>query len=101
MNSNADAWQSGSVQEFLGLDDVETALVEFRTALVRTLRRLREEQGLTQQLLAERIGTHQTHVARMESGDASVSIDKLLATVLRLGFPPQRLLEVFSKGVDK
>lgn len=81
----AAGWKVGSVREFLGLSDAESALIEIRLALARGLRLRRERKHLTQTALARRIGSSQSRVAKMETGDPTVSIDLLVRTLLALG----------------
>jgi ribosome-binding protein aMBF1 (putative translation factor) len=53
-----------------------------RTALARWLAtevaHHRAEQGLSQRQLAERLGVHQSDVARMESGEHTPSLERLI-----------------------
>ena len=75
-----------TVQEFLGLSDEETAYVEMKLALARSLKRHRTRNlKMSQQGLAELIGTSQSRVAKMESGDASVTLDLLIRSMLSTG----------------
>jgi len=78
-------WRIGSAQDFLGLTNEETALVEMRLFLARSLKARRSALGLTQQELAKRLGSSQSRLAKMESADASVSIDLFIRTLLKLG----------------
>lgn len=78
-------WQIGSVQDFLGLTDEETALIEMRLVLARSLKARRVACGLTQQQLGERLGSSQSRVAKMEAADATVSLDLLIRSLLKLG----------------
>lgn len=67
---------------------------EFKRALIRA----RIAAGLTQRELAERIGTTQSAIARLESGGSLPAVTTLhrLASVLRIAFTiiPQELLAV-------
>jgi len=85
----ASGWRAGSVREFLGLSDQEAALIEIKLALARGLRSRRIRLGLTQAQLARRIHSSQSRVAKMESGDSSVSLDLLVRTLLALGASPR------------
>lgn len=78
-------WKVGDTSEFLGLSDEETAYIEMRLLLVQKLRSLRERRKLSQADLAKLIGSSQSRVAKMEAGDASVSTDLLLKSILALG----------------
>jgi DNA-binding XRE family transcriptional regulator len=75
----------GSAAEFLGLSDEERALVAMKLALVDGVKALRQAQGVTQADLAERLGSSQSRVAKLEAGDRSVSLDLLMRALLILG----------------
>ena len=78
-------WKVGSAGEFLGLSAEEAAFVELKLALSDALHARRTSSRLTQAQLARRLQSSQSRVAKMESGDASVSIDLLLRSLFRLG----------------
>lgn len=81
----AAGFRIGDAKDFLGLTEEERALVELRAAVSRTVRRLREQQRLTQQQLAERLKSSQSRVAKIESGSAEVSLDLLFRGLFALG----------------
>jgi predicted XRE-type DNA-binding protein len=89
-------WRVGTVQEFLGLSDEEAAYVELRLRLADSLRKRRQKKNLSQARLAGLIGSSQSRVAKMEGGDASVSIDLLVRTLLALGATPRDLAQAIS-----
>ncbi len=93
MKKLSKGWVEGSAQEFLGLSDAETEYIETRLALSRLVKERRHELGLTQEMLAARLGTSQSRVAKMEKADASVSADLLLQALFRLGWDRKRLAE--------
>jgi DNA-binding XRE family transcriptional regulator len=66
-------WRVGTVDEFLGLDKQESALVEVKLRLARRLRALRAQRGLSQAAVAKLLRSSQSRVAKMETGDATVS----------------------------
>lgn len=78
-------WRTGSAVDFLGLSPEEACFVEMKVALADRLKRRRIEEGLTQGVVAERLGSSQSRVAKMEAGDPSVSFDLLLRSLLALG----------------
>jgi len=78
-------WKVGSASDFLGLTAEEAALVEMRLRLASSLKETRVAQKLTQEELARRISSSQSRVAKMESADASVSLDLMVRTLLALG----------------
>ena len=81
----AAGWTFGDAQDFLGLSDEETAFVEVKLALSESLRDRRTGRGMTQTELAQRIGSSQSRVAKMEASDPSVSLDLLVRGLLATG----------------
>ena len=87
----AKGWRSGSVAEFLGLSPEESYFIELKLKLADDLKKRRARRGISQQQLAELIGSSQSRVAKMERGDASVSIDLLVKSLLTVGAKPKDL----------
>jgi hypothetical protein len=81
----AAGWRFGTVNEFLGLTDIEAAIVDLRLALSRALKHRRVKLHLTQSALAKRIESSQSRVAKMEAADPEVSIDLLVRGLLATG----------------
>jgi ribosome-binding protein aMBF1 (putative translation factor) len=81
----ASGWKVGSATDFLDLSPVEAELVEMKLALSSRLRKTRERRRLSQTDLAERMGSSQSRVAKMEAGDPGVSIDLLVHGLLAAG----------------
>ena len=78
-------WKVGDAADFLQLSDDERRFIETKLALATGLRQWRETLGLTQTDVAERIGSSQSRVAKMEVADRTVSTDLLLRSLFRLG----------------
>lgn len=49
------------------------------------IRRVRKEQGMTQENLAERVGTKKSNISRLESGRYNPSLDFLVRVAGGLG----------------
>ena len=81
----AAGWKVGTVREFLDLTDEETALIELKLDLARAVKAERICRKLTQDELGRMLGSSQSRVAKMESGDPSVSVDLLLRSILAVG----------------
>ncbi len=81
----AAGWKVGTVAEFLELTPEEEAIVEIRVALSKSLKRMRQQEQMSQQKLAEKTNSSQSRVAKMEAADRSVSIDLLIKSLLSLG----------------
>ena len=91
-------WKVGTVAEFLGLTEEESALIELKLALSRSLRERRTKQGLTQTQLARQLRSSQSRVAKMEAADPSVSVDLLVRSLFALGASPKDLGRVLTRG---
>lgn len=81
----AAGWKAASTAEFLGLSEAEAALVELKLALVAAVRATRQKRGLSQTDLAQRLRSSQSRVAKIEAGDASVSLDLIVRALLAAG----------------
>lgn len=94
-------WVVGDAGDFLGLSAEERRFIEAKLALADGLRRRREHMGLTQSALAERLGSSQSRVAKMEAAHRTVSTDLLLRSLFQLGASPTdvaRLLATKARG---
>ena len=96
----ARGWSVGSTQDFLLLSDAESALVDLRLALSQSLRSLRKRRGLSQVELARRLKSSQSRVAKMEAGDASVSVDLLVRSLFAIGARPKDLAKAIRQLED-
>ena len=94
-------WRIGTVRDFLELSEAENALVELRLALSNSLREKRAHHRITQKDLAELLGSSQSRVAKMESGDPSVSLDLLIWSHLALGTTSKELARTISRPAKK
>lgn len=78
-------WVVGDAAEFLQLSGEEVRFLEVKLALATGVRELRERRGLTQTALADRLGSSQSRVAKMEAGDRSVSLDLMMRSLFSIG----------------
>jgi hypothetical protein len=81
----AAGWQVGSTAGFLGLSREEELLIDMKLALAKKLKARRQARRLTQLQVAERLGSSQSRIAKMEVADKSVSLDLLVRSLLSLG----------------
>lgn len=95
----AAGWAVGSVKQFLGLSESDEALINMKLGLSRSLRARRQQEGLSQVQLAERLRSSQSRVAKMEAGDPSVSMDLLVSSLLLLGATSADLAKAIRGGV--
>ena len=87
-------WRTGSVQEFLELTDAQAEFLELKLRLADALKATRQRAHMTQAALATMLGSSQPRIARMEAGDASVSIDLLVRSLLATGWSAAQLGKV-------
>ena len=71
--------------DWLGLDEVDRQVVEFRVRVGREVRRRRAEAELTQAELAKSIGSSQSRVAKVEATADGVGVDLLLRSFFAVG----------------
>lgn len=86
----------GTVAEFLGLTPEENELVEIKVALSRALKQWRGRSDLSQVQLAEKIGSSQSRVAKMEAGSPQISIDLLVKALVASGMTRNELADVIA-----
>ncbi len=89
----AKGFKVGGVQEFLDLSPEEVKYIELKVALAQKLQAYRKSKHLTQSEFARKIGSSQSRVAKMESGDPSVSLDLIVRSFFALGASRKRLAE--------
>jgi ribosome-binding protein aMBF1 (putative translation factor) len=95
----AHGWRVGSASEFLELTPEEAAFVETKLALSKSVRERRTAQNVSQSVLAKRLKSSQSRVAKMEAADATVSIDLLLRALFALGAKPKDVATAIQKRV--
>src|ERR1700691_2764111 len=75
----------GDAEEFLDMTDEERSILELRITLSKAVRRGRESLHLSQQQLAVKLGSSQSHIAKMESAAKDVSLDLLFRGLFAVG----------------
>lgn len=81
----AAGWRIGGADEFVGLTPPELQLIDLRISVGQAVRRVRLRRGLTQRQLAERMGTGQPRVAKIEAVALDVSLDQLCLALFAAG----------------
>lgn len=87
-------WKVGNTSDFLGLTPAEAELIELKVQLALLLKEQRKIHNLSQDALAQKMGSSQSRVAKIESGDPSVSLDLIFRALLTTGATRQDLAEV-------
>lgn len=89
-------YKIGSTKDFLGLSKEESEYIELKLALSRALSKQRKRKKLTQIQLAKILKSSQSRVAKMESGDPTVSLDLLVKSLLAAGASKESI----AKAID-
>lgn len=89
-------WRFGTAADFLGLSPEEAAYVELKVKLASSLKARRQRRHLTQHGLARLVRSSQSRVARMEAGDASVTLDLLIRALLALGVSNREIARIIA-----
>lgn len=82
----AKGWKVGTVEEFLGLNDQEMALIEMKRSLMNAIREVRKKNKVTQVALAKLVETSQSRIAKVEAGETGISLDLICRVLLALGY---------------
>jgi ribosome-binding protein aMBF1 (putative translation factor) len=90
-------WKVGSAAEFLDLDSAEEAYIALRLKLADGLKLRRSNTRLSQTELAKTMKSSQSRVAKMEAGDASVSLDLIVKSLLALGASHKDLARMIGR----
>ena len=86
----------GTVKEFLGLSNEESAYIELKIKLAAGLRQRRQQKGLSQLDLAAKLQSSQSRVAKMEAGDPSVSLNLLIRSLITFGASDRELSQIIA-----
>lgn len=99
MKNNAEALgRKVTRAEFLALTPEDEGFVNIRLALYHKLKEARVRSGLSQTVLAEKIGSSQSRLAKAEAGDVSISIDLLLRATLAAGTTMREIGEALASS---
>ena len=91
-------WVETDVEELLGLSPEELVIIEFRAALAVAFQRARKRKKLTQEEAAELIGTSQALVSKMEAGQSSITIDRMIKAIAALGVSRRTILKALNSA---
>jgi hypothetical protein len=89
-------WRVGSAGESLDPSPDEEAYVELRLRLSEGLKKRLAGRKLNQTDLATIVRSSQSRMAKMETGDRTVSLDLLIRSLLALGVSRKDLAHIIS-----
>ncbi|MDX9820000.1 MAG: helix-turn-helix transcriptional regulator [Desulfococcus multivorans] len=95
-NLEAKGYKVGSASDFLGLNREEEEYIELKLTLGEALAQQRKQKNLTQVQLAKMLKSSQSRIAKMESGDPTVSIDLLIKSLLTMGATKKSIAKAFD-----
>jgi DNA-binding XRE family transcriptional regulator len=95
---NKAGWKVGTVQDFLELSDQEMALIEMKRALIKKIKEVRKTNNITQLTLAKMLQSSQSRVAKLETGEAGISLDLICKALLALGVSQIEIGRAMGKG---
>ncbi|TGM78615.1 XRE family transcriptional regulator [Leptospira levettii] len=87
-------WKIGTTSEFLNLTPSEDQYIELKLALSKSVQKKRLEMKITQVKLADILKSSQSRIAKIESGDKSVSIDLIINSYFALGATIQDIAKI-------
>jgi len=87
----AKGWKFGGVEDFLGLTEEELEYIEVKITLSEMVKDYQEKKGLTQIAAAEILKSSQSRLSKIETADATVSIDLQIKSPLALGATIQEI----------
>lgn len=86
-----------TVQEQFGLSNERVLIIDLKISLTEEVRRRRQELGLTQSQLAQRVGIRQPRLAAIENGAEDASLEALFELLLHLGVTPLEIGVLIGK----
>lgn len=94
----AAGWKVGGAKDFLKLTTEEALMVELKLSFTHALKQARAKRHLSQTELAQRMGSSQSRVAKIEAGDPTVSLDLIVRALLAAGATRQELQRALGSG---
>lgn len=91
-------WTETDVDELLELSREDRVTVEFRAALAVALQKARKRKGLTQEEAAEAIGTSQAQISKMEAGQSTITLDRMIRALARLGLSRRAIVRALGSA---
>jgi len=89
-------WRFGTVDEFLDPSPEESAYIDIKLNLSSYLEKVRSKQKLTQIDFSKTTHLNQSCLARIETGDPTLSLDLIIQVLLALGVTRNELARIIS-----
>lgn len=92
----AAGWEVGGAEDFLQLSEEESRLVALKLSLISAVKESRHKHKLSQVDLAQRMKSSQSRIAKIESGDSSVSLDLIVRALIASGATTRDIQRAFT-----
>lgn len=93
-------WHPTTLGVMLSLPEWDMRIIDHRLGLIRAIRQIRNDAGLTQTELARRLGVSQPRVAALESVEREPTLDALLPAFFAVGGTSAQLCEIVRRTDD-
>jgi ribosome-binding protein aMBF1 (putative translation factor) len=97
----AAGWKVGNVADFLQLSDEESKLVAIKWSLISAVKKSRIKRNISQTDLAQRMKSSQSRIAKIEAGDASISLDLIVRALIASGATTKDIQAAFTAKENK
>ncbi len=91
-------WKIGTVNDFLDLTPAEATYIELRLALSENLKERRTQLSSSQ--FAQLLNANPSQIEKLETSEASVSLDFLIRSLLTLGASVKELADIMVHSQD-
>ncbi len=97
----AAGWAVGDAGDLLGLTEEDRQIADLRAKISTAIRRLRTAKNWTQKQLAERTGSSQSRIAKLEACAGDVSLDLMFTSLFAIGGRLEDLVAAAAHGKPK
>ncbi len=97
----AAGWKVGNAADFLQLSDEESRLVAIKWSLMDAVKKSRIKHNISQTDLAQRMKSSQSRIAKIEAGDASISLDLIVRALIASGATNKDIQAAFTTKETK
>jgi len=97
----AAGWKVGNAADFLQLSEEESRLVAIKWSLMDAVKKSRIKRNISQTDLAQRMNSSQSRIAKIEAGDASISLDLIVRALIATGATNKDIQAAFTAKETK